>query len=115
MNIIERRGFWARIRDGESTETAPDLVTVATEMVDMLDCVAAWKSNAESAVGVSVDLLGRIDRFAEDAHSAGADRDQALQAIGRVRDLMDLWEMEAIDKEGIDTVAMIRDALDGRQ
>ncbi len=115
MNIVERRAFWARIRDGESTEPAPDLPAAAAEAVELLDAVATWRSNAQSAADVMVDLLARTDRWMEEAHSAGAERDQAYQAIGRVRDLMDLWEMETFDPDGIDTVATVRKALDGNK
>lgn len=111
MNIVERRAFWVRIRDGESTENAPDLIAVATELVDLLDAVSTWRSNANQAADAMVDLLGRVDRWMEEAHSAGAERDQAYQAIGRVRDLVDLWEMQG-DTE---TPMSIRNALDGKQ
>lgn len=109
--LATERARWVAIRDdGEDRRRH-----AAQDVIAMIDRVVDVVKQRDEAIAAQHDALQRLDQWAEEAHSAGAERDQAYQAIGRVRDLMDLWEMEVIDQEDIDNVAMVRNALDGRQ
>lgn len=111
VNLIERRQFWADVQQKSPASSLLAAYSVATEVVGILDAAIASSQASDLAHERESAALRKIDRFAEDAHSAGAERDRAYQAIGRVRDLVDLWEMQG-DNE---TAMLIRRALDDKQ
>ncbi|OZD08508.1 hypothetical protein CH275_05000 [Rhodococcus sp. 06-235-1A] len=109
--IATERARWVAIRDDEEDRRR----YAAQDVIAMIDRVVDVVKQRDDAIAAEHDALQRLDQWAEEAHSAAAERDQAFQALGRVRDLMDLWEMEAIDQDDRDTVALVRNALDGKQ
>lgn len=109
--LATERARWVAIRDdGEDRRRH-----AAHDVIAMIDRVVDVVKQRDKAIAAEHDALQRLDQWAQESHSAAAERDQAYQALGRVRDLMDLLAMAATEQEDVEIVAMVREALDGNK